>query len=124
MRPIVHPRMLERLETSFFPSTVTIQTTTEARGTDGSVINTWANLASHIDLPCNVVPETTASSREVRRDSMTVQKSTHRINLAGHYSSITERMQAVTGGVSYDVLLVVHDSQETQTTLIVEQVKV
>ena len=123
MRPLIHPRMLERLQDGFFPSTVTIQQATDARGADGAVTQMWADLAGHVNLTCNVVPETSQSSQEIRRDDMTLQRSTHRVNLAAPYASITERMRAISGGVTYDVLLVTNDSQAVQTSLICERLQ-
>jgi hypothetical protein len=103
--------------------TVTIQQTTESRGADGSIVDAWSNLANHVDLDCQVVPETTQSRREIRRQDQTYTKSTHTIHLTAAYASITEKMRAVSGGQTFNVLLAYTDSQGVHTSLICELVE-
>ena len=51
--PVMHPSLLARLTTHFYPSTVTIQQYTATQDTDGAEIPTWANLAGHVALACS-----------------------------------------------------------------------
>ena len=111
--PLIHPSLLDRLW-RFYPSTVTIQQYTAVQDTDGAEIKTWANLAVHIDLDCS---KAAAGGREVKRPDGTVAVSPWRIAIAGIHTSITPKMRAVLGGLTYDILNVQHDSQSQTTYL-------
>ena len=111
--PLIHPSLLARLW-RFYPSTVTIQQYTAVQNTYGEEVKTWANLAGHIDLDCS---KAAAGGREVKRPDGTIAVSPWRIAIAGIYASITPKMHAVLGGVTFDILDVQHDSQSKTTYL-------
>ena len=117
-RAIFHPELLGDLGL-FYASTVTIQEATEAQDSMGQPIATWANKTGHIDLSCAV---SASGGTEVKLPDMTVAISTHRIAIAGTYAAITAKMRAVSGGITYDILSVEHDSQRKTTSLVCQVV--
>jgi len=118
-RPIFHGDMLARLA-DFYPSTVTIQTWTETQdASTGEITTSWANFAGHVDLPCAHGPN---GGQEVRRSDMTYVVSNYTISLRGYYQTITEKMQAVLGGVTWEILLVQADSHSKTTRILTRTV--
>lgn len=115
--PLLSPRMLTALR-NFYPDTGTVQQATRTADAAGQLISTWANLAAHVDLPCAIQ---SVSGQETETPDQTYVITTHRIALRGNYPSITEAMRFVSGGVSYDIERVHHDSH-TQTTYLDVQV--
>ena len=110
---LVHPALLTSLP-DHFHDLCTVQRATETRGTDGSVIANWPNLAGHVNLICIVAP---VSAHEQRRDKDTITIGTHKCMLAGYYPAITEKMQLVAGGTTYGIVGVWHDSLAKATHL-------
>ena len=91
------------IETNFHPSLCTIQAETDSTNADAQPIQTWANLAGHVDIPCSVA---LSSGKEVKGKQSEYGQTTHRIALNGVYSSITRLHRAVIGGVTYEIMFV------------------
>lgn len=116
---ILHEGMLAALP-NFFPATCTVQVNTPSAGDGGERTPSWANLASHVDIPCAIAP---AGIREGRAAGAVESEATHTVLLAGSYTSIlasgdaVPKHQVVSGGRSYQILGVEHDSQSYLTRL-------
>lgn len=112
--PIIDPRMLGHLH-NFYPSTATIQESTERRGTTGELNLEWANKAGHVDLPARIGP---SGGKEIRLPDQTYAISTHTIGLRGNYPTVTVEDRAVDdNGAIYDIMLVESDDQDASTYL-------
>lgn len=109
---IVHPLMLGELD-EFYPSECTIQQATEMN-TKGEVSKVWADLAGHVDIPCQVGR---AGGQESKRADQTITTATHTLALAGHYPTITTKMRAKVGTDYFDLLAVRCDGDEQTTWL-------
>jgi Ca2+/Na+ antiporter len=110
---LVHPALLSSLP-DHFHDTCTVQEATETRGSNGAVLSAWGNLAAHVNLVCIVAP---VSAHEQHRAKDTITIGTHKAMLAGYYPAITEKMQLVAGGATYDIVGVWHDSLAKATHL-------
>ena len=110
---IVHPGLLTALRTRHYPATCTIEEASESRDAMGQVTMTWATLSGHASIKCSVASQ--REGREIHTGDLTYERSTHRIALAGSYTSITPDHRAVIGSTNYDIVRVHQDSQ-TQTT--------
>lgn len=115
---IVHPQMLSRLQTNFYPSACTIQEAAVTQNSYGTPVQSWSNLADHVDLPCRVAPDRRRNV-ERRTDDQTYGDFTWEIALAGYYPAITETMRAVVSGQAYDIEVPQHDGQSKTTHLLV-----
>lgn len=118
MTEIIHPRLHAMLN-KFFPELCTIQEATETQDTANQPIESWSNLAGHVNLAC-------AISRPRGGERKTVHQiysvATHTIALDGYYPAITEKMRAVVNGVSYNILLPEHDPLSASTQLVCQVV--
>jgi head-tail adaptor len=110
---VVHDLLLSRLG-RFYPSTVNIQVRTAVTSASGEQTFTWANLAGHVSLVCWVA---SSGGQESKRADGTVAFTSHKIAIAGHYPTIVPTMRAASGGVTYDIEAVAHDSQGRTTSL-------
>lgn len=110
---LIHPALLSSLP-DHFHDTCTVQQATETRGTDGAVLQAWANLAAHVNLVCILAP---VGARELWRAKETITIGTHKAMLAGYYPTISEKMRLVSGGVTYGIVGVWHDSLAKATHL-------
>lgn len=108
---IVHPDLLARLQPTHYPSLCTIQQASETPDSYGELVETWANLAGHVDLPCRIAPATMGRSNEVRSQAQLYQVQSFTIALAGYYPAIIEKMRAVVAGQAYDIDVVRPDGQ-------------
>jgi len=116
---IFHPNMLARLA-DFFPGLCTIQARVDTQdAVTGEVTNTWANLESHVDLPCTHGP---SKGDEVKRADQTYVVSNYTLALAGDYPTINETMQAVVDGTAFEILLVQCDSHGMKTRILTRKV--
>ena len=117
---IINPLMMGMLHgaADFYPSACTIQQSTETN-TLGEVSLAWANLAGHVNIPCQVGR---AGGAETKRTNQTYDTATHTIGLAGHYPTITPKMRAVVSAVNYDVLAIRTDGYGETTWLEVQVV--
>lgn len=117
MRSLVHPRLLDRLAQSFYPSRATVEISTDTRSPSGAVISAWAALPGLVGIPCAIGP---VSGSERQTSQMTVAETTHTAALPGSFPQITAAMRLrVTGpnaGV-YDILGAAGDSQGVTTRL-------
>ena len=98
----------------FYHFTCTIQEAPGVQDAAGEEILTYVDKAGHIGLPCTLGP---AGGKEIKAPNMTYVVASHTISLAGDYPLVKEKMQAVIGGVKFDILLVTHDSQSKTTHL-------
>ena len=114
---LIHPKLLESLH-DFFPSLCTIEASTDSYDDYGDEVKDWD--PKYEDIPCAIAA---AGRNEVKRPDMTYVPATHRVTLAGYYPLITEKMQAVIGGLTLDILLVEHDSHQKTTRLSCEVVR-
>lgn len=112
---LIHPSLLTQL-TNFYPSTCTIQESTETN-TKGQRSLAWANVAGQVNIPCRVAPATSDRSREMKLPDMTYAIWSHTIALRGRYVGIIMKMRAVESGVDWDILAVDYDDQEESTYL-------
>jgi head-tail adaptor len=86
---------------NFHPSLCTIQAETDGTNSGSQPIQTWADLAGHIDIPCSV---SLSSGKEVKGKQNEYGQTTHRIALNGVYASITRLHRAVVDGVTYEIM--------------------
>lgn len=114
MPGLIHPHLLEHLEETFFPSLATIQVVTLAVNAYREPVETWANLALHVDIPCAIAP---AKADERASPNMTVAETTHTAILAGDYQTVTPVHRAVIDGTVYNIAGVEHDSHHITTRL-------
>jgi head-tail adaptor len=96
----IDSRMAPALGTNHFPSLCTIQAATEAVTARQEIIKTWANVTSLIGIACSV---TLSSGRKVKGKGTEYGLTTHRISLAGTYTTITRLNRAVVDGVTYGI---------------------
>lgn len=113
---IVHPGLLASLQPNHYASTVTIQQSTPTPDSYGEEVESWTNLASHVDLRCRIAPQQ-QFSREQRNSAQLYAVHVWDIAIAGYYPTITEEMRAVVDSVSYDIELVQHDGNHETTHL-------
>lgn len=114
MRSIVHPRLLDRLAPSYFPSRVTIQAKMPTRTGTGAEVPGWAAVAGLANIPASIAPR---SAEERRASSLTVAEATHTCVLAGAFPTITPQHRALGGGDAYEIVGVELDSQAVMTRL-------
>ena len=120
MRSLVHPRLMDRLASGFFPSRATIALNTPTRTASGHSVPAWTAVAGLTNIPAAVSPFHFARAGEQRRSELTIIEGTHRIGLAGAYPSITAKHRAVITGQHagiYDVTRVQTDGQSGMTVL-------
>lgn len=115
--PIMHPRLLGALTPRFYPSSVSIQSYTATRATDGGEVKTWAIEACWSALRCAI---SGSGGYEVKRADSTIATSSHRIAIAGYYPTIAPKMRAVDNdtGDTFDILSVASDSHIQTTSLV------
>ena len=105
----------------FYPATADIQVkATIPKNAVGEEPDTWADVVGLTDLPCQLAP---ATKGEIKKADMTIVIATHVISFPRYYSTITELHRAVVAGVSYDILLVRHDSHSKRTSLWLQVVR-
>jgi len=119
MSQFIHPRMFEEL-TAFYPAVCAVQAATEVRDEVGQPIEAWANVPGLDALPCRVSP---SGGSERRQPNQVYSLSTHVINLAGHYATISTKHRAVVALQAYDILLVEHDGNQQMTKLVCQVVR-
>lgn len=121
MRSLVHPRLLDRLTPSFYPSRATIERAIEARTPDGGISRSWVPVAGMVGIPASVSPMIFTRTGERRSSELTARETTHRIGLVGSFPTITAAMRiVVTGGPhegTYDAIRPDRDSQGQTTVL-------
>lgn len=117
---IIHPEMMERLRPNFYPSLCTIQQRTDTADSYGQPLPDWSNLAGHVNLPCRIAPK---STQERRTSEQIYVTATHHIALGGHYPAVTEKMQAIVDGTTYDIEGVEWDGNVKTTRIYVRLVK-
>lgn len=121
---LVSPKLMDALS-AFYPDTVTIQQKTVSRGAAGSEIATWADVSGLVGIPCAIAALSVTrdtSTAEVRTALQTYGVITHHMSLQGHYAGITNEMQAVSGGVTYDITGVEQDSHGVLTRVWLREV--
>jgi hypothetical protein len=126
---LIHPRLFERLERTFWRHTVTIQSRDfTMRDNIGGIendetLNPWATLTGHEHIVCNKGRSTDNSkgiTSETRERHSTFDGKIFQCMLNGLYPLITEQMRATIDGEPYNIRGVVHDSSKNLTGLVVE----
>jgi head-tail adaptor len=120
MSRIMHPRLLQSLQRDFFTQLCTIRQNTPTQNNVGQMKDAWANVEGMTALPCRVGG---ISGGERRTSAQTYLDATHKILIAGHYPSITEKQQALVDGQIYDIILPQASPDETVTRLIARIVR-
>lgn len=115
---LIDPRLMETLA-DFTPATCTIQARTSSYISTGDLLETYANVTGLVDIPCQVSVQGgfMKGGKEQRKESGDYTTFERLITLDGYYPTITETMQALIGGVTYDIDAIDHDSQSTYTRL-------
>ena len=116
---LIDPRLSQRLELTFYPDLLTVQTSTIGRGAAGSQVKTWATDPARTDLPCRISP---TGGGEIERTDQVLTNIDHRIGLASDFGITTEERivcSVTPDGVAqtFDVILVETDSQSHATYL-------
>jgi hypothetical protein len=124
VRPLIHPRMLDRLQPSFYPSRVTIEAKASTRTGTGAEVPGWTPVPGLVRIPAAVAPEFFARPSETRGPVLTVDERVRTVILAGLYSGITTRMRALVDGAPYEITGAVPDSHATLTRLSLRQVAI
>lgn len=119
LRAMIHPKLHEALP-DHYPASCTIQVNTPTRDDKGQPIAAWSDLAGHVEIPCAV---SEAGSTERRNLWGTYPEAEKMIALGGSYPDITTIHSAVTGGVRYDILGTLDDSQSASGYLMVRRVR-
>lgn len=115
-RPLVDPRMLDRLG-MFYNTTCTIQQTTETRDAAGGVVNTWADMTGLVNLRCRRAPVSTARTSEMKLEALTYTVNVQTIVIASYQPTITPKMRVTCDSLVFDVLAVEHDGEGQMTRL-------
>lgn len=118
MSPLIDPSLMDSLG-FLFEQRVTIQRRAAGQDDFGQPVETWEDVAGMVDLPCVIFP---SGGREVKREGAPYAVSTHTIQLQKAQPTITATMRAVSGGVTYDVLLVETDPMGLSSKLVCEVV--
>lgn len=125
-RGIVHPKLMAKLATRFFPSCCTIQKRTEVQSESGFADYTWNDLPGHVNLSCRIAPATSGERArgQVNLSSEDYEKRTYDVALAGRYDSIDAAMRVQSDdGQFYDIVRIDHDDQGGMTVLRCKQVE-
>ena len=112
-RPFIDPRMINRL-VAFFSQRCTIEAPVKTQDSFGAIPGSFATVTGWQAIPCRVAP---VGGGEQRTALQTFVDATHVIELMGIFNGISEEMQAVVGGVHYDILLVEVTPEATITRL-------
>jgi hypothetical protein len=123
-RPLVHPRLLERLTPSFFVDRAAIQQLpAEALNAlnDSTAQTDWQNMPGLSSIPCYVTKLAAKMGDEVRTQDTTFVASNFFVVLSGYFPQITETMRAVvtrpTDTLTLDIEAVYGDSRLAITKL-------
>lgn len=120
-RSLVHPRLMDRLAQSHFPSRATIETNSPTRTPSGHPMSSWAPVAGLANIPAAVSPlHTGRGGGEQRTSDLTIIEATHRIGLAGAFPAITAKHRVVITGPSagiYDITRPQSDGQAGMAVL-------
>lgn len=119
MTTLINPRMLSALSPTFYPSSCQIETPTESQDSAGQPIPSWAAVSGMTALACAVAVPGAGQKAEIKRPDGTIVIADFIITLASYRPTITEKMRAVVGGVTYDIVGVDFDSHQTMTRLVV-----
>jgi len=90
----------------------------EVQDAYGQPIPGWSDVPGLVDLPCSVAPfgGSTENAERWRADGI-IERITHAISIAGHYTAILNKMRAVVAGVNYNIVGAEVDSHATMTRL-------
>lgn len=120
VRALIHPRLLDRITPTFYPSRATVEGSLPTRTPSGATVSAWGSVAGLADIPAAVSPMIFTRAGERQTSELTTSETTHRIALAGSFPQITAAMRLrVTGpnaGV-YDVIRPDRDSHGVTTVL-------
>lgn len=120
-RNFFHPRMLASVPGEVYPNRITIQEAEETRLPSGQKQSTWSNVADLVDLPGRITP---AGGGERRLPAQIYEQTTHVINLAGFYPTITTKHRAVADdGRIFNIILPERDANQVTTRLMCELIR-
>ena len=123
---LVHNSLLDSIQRAY-QAIVSIQVETVTQAADGEEIIVWVNHATMVNLN-GTLSKSGAVGSERRRTDLTVSRSTLILDLAGYYPDITDEMRAYVttpknGRVQpFNIMQVLHASQNTYTRLEIEEV--
>lgn len=118
--PLIHPRMLEKLEMSFFPQRCALKEPSTSQDSVGQEISTHNVHVGYESIPCRVG---VAGGGQRRGNQQTYLEATHRIVLAGQYPDLPEAWRegeewiAEVDGVEYKILMVGNSAEAATTRL-------
>ena len=124
LNTIIHQDMHTSL-TRAYPSIVTVQTATETKAADHSLVKTWANVSGMININGILAP---ATAREIRQAMMTNTAITHVLDLQTYYIGITNKHRVQVSRAdgetaqTFNITGVKLDSQARSTRLELEEV--
>lgn len=116
--------MMRELQ-GFHPSSCRIEQATETQNSIGAITRTWAVMAGHDAIPCNLAADEgdKAAFVEQRKIDTTYVSRPLYAQLDGYYPAIGEAMRAVIDTVTYDIRGVTHNSTLTLTRLALERIE-
>ena len=123
---LVHNSLLDSIQRAY-QAIVSIQVETVTQAADGEEIIVWVNHATMVNLN-GTLARSASVGTEQRRTDLTVSRSTLSLDLAGYYPDITDEMRAYVttpknGRVQpFNIMQVLHASQNTYTRLEIEEV--
>lgn len=126
---IIHPQMLARLTPTFLATTGTVQAATVTQSATGAIVQTWADVAGLVALPCRIAP---AGANERREPTGTYADISHiailsNIGVSGDSlidnSAVTEMMRFVADGTEYDIVGVEVDGNQQMIRLRLRQAR-
>ena len=124
---LVHNSLLDSIQRAY-QAIVSIQVETVTQAADGEEIIVWVNHATMVNLNGTLAKASGSVGTEQRRTDLTVSRSTLILDLAGYYPDITDEMRAYVttpknGRVQpFNIMQVLHTSQNTYTRLEIEEV--
>lgn len=122
-RPILDPRMLERLS-GFFPTTIDILSTTNAPDSMGSPVDDFTIVYEGIPAAIAPIHDLIPIAGEMKTATLNYNTDTRHVTLKGYYPNITEKMVMVADAETYNILGVEHDMFLVLTRLVVELVTI
>ena len=122
---LVHDSLLDSIPRAY-QAVVDVQVESVTQNADGEEVITWVDHATMVNLN-GTLAKSGAVGMEKRRTDLTISRSTLILNLAGYYPDITDEMRAyvttpLNGRVQpFNIMQVLHDSQNTYTRLELEE---
>lgn len=119
-KSLIHPRMLDKLEKSFFPQRCALKEPVKTQDTTGAEIVAHTVHTGYESIPCRVG---LSGGGQRRGNQQVYMEATHRIALAGQYDDLPEawlegeEWVAEVDGHEYKILMVAKSTEEATTRL-------